>query len=67
MLGLWLGSDGHGRKFLKWASGMFDKALKDEAKAGLGEPTSYLAMLAMVAAIRKKRQGQGVQDQGAFI
>ncbi len=55
MLGLWLGSDGHGRKFLKWASGILDKALKDEAKAGSGEPTSYLAMLAMVAAIRKKK------------
>ncbi|MBI5235221.1 MAG: hypothetical protein HY886_03105 [Deltaproteobacteria bacterium] len=55
MLSVWLSGDGHGRRFLKWASGMFDKALKDEARAGSGEPTSYLAMLAMVVAIRKKK------------
>lgn len=55
MLGLWLGSDGHGRKFLKWVLNIFDKALKDEARAGGEEPTSYLAMLVMVAVIRKKK------------
>ena len=66
MLGLWLGSDGHGRKFLKWASGMFDKALRDEAKAGSRRADVIPCNAGDGCRHKeKKRQGQGVQDQGA--
>ena len=52
----WLGSDGHGRRFLKWFSEYLDKMLKDETKAGGEERTSYLALLALVNVIRKKKE-----------
>ncbi|MBI5969634.1 MAG: hypothetical protein HY884_00560 [Deltaproteobacteria bacterium] len=56
MLAVWLGAEGHGRKFIKWTSTIFEKALKEEAKSGGEEKTSYLAMLAVLSVIRKKKE-----------
>ncbi len=56
IIAAWLGPDGHGRKFVKWAGDFFEKTLKDEAKNGGDEGTSYLALLAAINAIRKKKE-----------
>ncbi len=56
MLAVWLGAEGHGRKFIKWTSDIFEKTLREEAKSGGGEKTSYLAMLAVLSVIRKKKE-----------
>jgi hypothetical protein len=52
----WLGSDGHGRRFLKWFYEYLNKMLKDETKAGGEERTSYLALLALINVVRKKKE-----------
>lgn len=56
MLAVWLGAEGDGRKFIKWTSAIFEKALREEAKSGGVELTSYLAMLAVLSVIRKKKE-----------
>lgn len=52
----WLSSDGHGRAFMKWVGSLFEKALKDETQIGGAERTSYIALLAAVNTIRKKKE-----------
>ncbi|MBI5493367.1 MAG: hypothetical protein HY893_10610 [Deltaproteobacteria bacterium] len=52
----WLGSDGHGRKFMRWASELFEKTLREEARGEGEEKTSYLALLAAINTIRKKKE-----------
>lgn len=56
MLAVWLGAEGHGRKFIKWTSDIFEKTLREEAKSGGEEKTSYLTMLAVLSVIRKKKE-----------
>jgi hypothetical protein len=56
ILSNWLGSEGHGRKFLKWFSEYMEKMLKEQARAASDERTSYLALLALVNAVRKKKE-----------
>ncbi|CAG1065371.1 hypothetical protein BAC1_00952 [uncultured bacterium] len=56
VLSNWLGSEGHGRKFLRWFSEYMEKMLKEEARAGGEERTSYVALLALAAVIRKKKE-----------
>lgn len=56
ILSNWLGSEGHGRKFLKWFSEFMQKMLKEQARAAAEERTSYLALLALVNAVRKKKE-----------
>ncbi|MBI5562951.1 MAG: hypothetical protein HY894_08915 [Deltaproteobacteria bacterium] len=57
LLTVWLGGEGHGRKFIKWINDIFDKALKDEARSGWTEPTSYLVLLAVMNAVHGKKEG----------
>jgi len=52
----WLGSEGHGRKFLRWFSEYLEKMLKEEARAEANERTSYLALLALASVARKKKE-----------
>jgi hypothetical protein len=56
VLSNWLGSEGHGRKFLRWFSEYMEKMLKEEARAGGEERTSYVALLALAGVIRKKKE-----------
>jgi hypothetical protein len=56
VLSNWLGSEGHGRKFLRWFSEYMEKMLKEEARAGGEERTSYVALLALAAVVRKKKE-----------
>lgn len=51
----WLGPDGAGKNFMLWFSQIIEKALKDEATGDLGEPTAYLALLAVMNCVRKKK------------
>lgn len=55
ILANWLGSDGHGRRLIRWFSGFMDKMLREEARAE-GERTGYLATLALMNAVRKKKE-----------
>jgi len=55
ILSAWLISDGYGRKFIKWAADLFEKTLQDEARCGGTEKTSYLALLAALNTIKKKK------------
>lgn len=52
----WFGPEGHGRRFIKWVSDLFEKTLKEEARFSGGEPTSYLALLSTLSTIRKKKE-----------
>lgn len=52
----WLGSEGHGRKFIRWVSDFFEKLLKEEAKLGCEEKTAYLGLMAVINTIRKKKE-----------
>lgn len=56
MLAAWFSSDGYGRKFIKWSSEIIEKTLKEEARTNGEEKTSYLALLAIVSTIRKKKE-----------
>ena len=56
ILSNWLGSEGHGRKFLRWFSEFMEKMLKEQARAEGEERTSYLALLALIAVVRKKKE-----------
>lgn len=51
----WLCPGGHGKAFIKWVDTILEKALKDEAKTGWEEPTSYLTLLAVMNTIKKKK------------
>jgi len=55
ILANWLGSEGHGRKFVKWVTEYFGKMMKEEARAGAEERTAYLALLALINTVRKKK------------
>jgi hypothetical protein len=57
ILAAWLVSEGYGKKFMNWVTDLFEKTLKDEAKFGGEEKTSYLALLAVINTIRKKKDG----------
>ncbi len=52
----WLGPDGHGRGFVRWISGLMEKAMKDEAGNPKGERTSYLALLSVINTVKKKKE-----------
>lgn len=56
ILANWLGSEGHGRKFLRWFSEYMEKMLKEQARAASDERTAYLALLALVNVVRKKKE-----------
>jgi hypothetical protein len=56
ILAAWLAADGYGRGFMKWTAAVFDKALREEAKHGGRENTSYLVLLAAINTIRKKKE-----------
>jgi hypothetical protein len=56
ILSNWLGSEGHGRRFLRWFSEFMEKMLKEETRAGGEERTSYLALLALMNVVRKKKE-----------
>ncbi|MBI5641947.1 MAG: hypothetical protein HY954_00575 [Deltaproteobacteria bacterium] len=56
LLSGWLSGDGHGKKFLKWTSGIIEKSLKDEAWHGGEEKTSYLALLSIISAVKKNKE-----------
>lgn len=61
----WLGPLGHGRKFLKWFADLIEKTLKEEARAECSERTSYLALLAVISTVRKKKeQVKGLRIHG---
>src|SRR3989337_1107059 len=46
ILANWLGSEGYGRKFVKWVFDYFGKMMQEEARTEGEEPTAYLALLA---------------------
>ncbi len=52
----WVGSHGCGKKFIKWIENFFEKSLKEEARHGSAEETSYLALLAVMNTINKKKE-----------
>ncbi|MBI5345280.1 MAG: hypothetical protein HZB83_08135, partial [Deltaproteobacteria bacterium] len=52
----WLSNEGHGRKLAIWLAGLIEKAMKEEAKHGGEEKTAYLAMMAAVNTLGKKRE-----------
>ena len=56
ILSSWLNPEGQGRRFVKWVTELFDKVLKDEAVHGTKERTTYLALLAAVNTIAKKKE-----------
>ncbi|HAO94133.1 MAG: hypothetical protein A2X93_04060 [Deltaproteobacteria bacterium GWC2_56_8] len=56
LLAGWLTGDGHGKKFVKWASVLVEKALKDETRHGGEERTAYLALLSAVNTVKKKKE-----------
>src|SRR4030067_575313 len=65
ILSNWLGSEGHGRKFLRWFSEFMEKMLKEQARAEGEERTSYLALLALAAGGRqKKKKVKGFRIKG---
>lgn len=55
ILANWLGGEGHGRKFVKWVFDYFGKIMKEEARTGTEERTAYIALLALINTIRKKK------------
>ena len=56
IISAWLVPEGHGRRFTKWVSELFDKILKEEAATGADERTSYLALLSIINTVRKKKE-----------
>ncbi|MBI5599225.1 MAG: hypothetical protein HY890_05740 [Deltaproteobacteria bacterium] len=57
ILSNWLGPDGHGRGFIQWFQAIMEKTMKEEAANEKREKTSYLALLAIINSIRKKKDG----------
>ncbi|MDP2689665.1 MAG: hypothetical protein Q8P48_06105, partial [Deltaproteobacteria bacterium] len=58
-------TEGHGRRFVRWVEAAFEKALRDEAKHGGLERTSYLMLMAAVNTIRKKKDAvKGTRIKG---
>jgi hypothetical protein len=53
ILKCWLEPEGQGRKFLNWCMEYLEKALREEAGAGGGEMTSYMALLALFNTVIK--------------
>jgi len=56
MVTLWLEKNGAGKKLMDCIRNLFDKVLKEESKSGAGEPTSFLLLLALISAIRMKKE-----------
>jgi len=63
MLMKWLGADGEGKVFVRWVQVLIEKALREEAgvrstgvKGGTGEPTTYLALLAILNSIEGHKE-----------
>ena len=56
ILANWLGSEGYGRKFVKWVFDYFGKMMQEEARTEGEEPTAYLALLALINTVRKKKE-----------
>ncbi len=56
IISAWLGPESQGRTLIKWLSALIEKAMKDEAKSGLGEKTAYLALMAAVSTARRKKE-----------
>ena len=57
IIAAWLSPDGHGKMFVKWLTALIEKAMKDEVRHSTRERTAYLALLAAISAIRKKKDG----------
>ena len=52
----WLDKDGKGQLLLQWMSEIMEKTLSEEAGSEGGEMTTYMALLGIIAAIRKKKE-----------
>jgi len=52
----WLDKDGSGCKLLRWTIAILEKTLGEEAGDESGEMTSYMALMALIAAIREKKE-----------
>jgi hypothetical protein len=55
ILAAWLAPGGYGTAFIRWVEVIFEKALKDQAKNGWCEPTSYMLLMSTVNTIKKKK------------
>lgn len=65
VLASWLGTEGAGRKLIHWVEAIIEKAMKDEARHGEAEKTSYLMLMAAINAVRKKKDAvKGVRIRG---
>jgi len=65
ILACWLGTEGQGRKLIQWVEAAIEKSLKDEARHGEAEKTSYLMLMAAINAVRKKKDAaKGVRIRG---
>ncbi|MBI1912455.1 MAG: hypothetical protein HYS21_10715 [Deltaproteobacteria bacterium] len=49
-------TEGKGKAFIRWVSELVEKTIRDEAKHGGDERTSYLALLAVINTICKKKE-----------
>ena len=56
LLAVWLQGDGPGKRFAAWVEKVFEKCLMEEATSDDGEKTSYLALLAMIKAVRDRKE-----------
>jgi len=54
LLASWLGTEGAGRKLVKWFEAIMEKGLKDQARAD-EEKTGYLMLMAVINGVRKKK------------
>ncbi|MBI5233514.1 MAG: hypothetical protein HY880_04095 [Deltaproteobacteria bacterium] len=55
ILAAWLGPKGHGKRFIAWIGTVMEKALREETKLETRELTSYLALLAIIKVLMKKK------------
>ncbi len=56
MLKVWLSPEGKGKALFNWCSTLLEKSLIEEARNEEGEMTSYLALLAIIKTIRKRKK-----------
>ncbi len=56
MLKVWLSPDGKGKAFFDWCNQLLEKSLIEEARNEEGEMTSYLALLAVIKTIRRRKE-----------
>ncbi len=56
ILKIWLDPNGSGKKFFDWVLKLMEKALVEEATHGEGEMTAYLALMAILNSIKKKKE-----------